>query len=503
MVYSFPDVHSFSIHSLAAEEAFCKLDAEIAKTQAYLCSLQALRNSLPPIAHIPIELLSTIFAHCPDDEDKTRFSISWVCRRWRDTALAMPALWTDITVKNGENLALAKLLIERSRASNLSISLASPNGGVLKTCLLALPRVQHFRLDMSSDPIFLEFYEELLELFSRAAPLLSSLELIKFDFPQDRLLFSASCPQLRSLVLQSCRMRSLPQFITPTLTSLHIKKIKSRNIIPQLLDILPSFQNLESLSIEHLSLVSVPTGLISLPRLSCLSVRHADCLAVFDFLGHFDVPRARVSVLWTGDIEEESVSEFLPALENYLFDKGFPVRHLKIHYNEDDHDYTIDFSTDLSNNRHSIELYVLEVDLANDTTLLVHSITPMAELESFTTTHLPEATLQWLGRSTTLKSVTLEWNSELVLDFISAIIVRPKHLLPGRKPFVSLKKLVLRGLRVDPNIIKTLYTALELHRRAGAGLDQLEFYNCSSIDRTRFVPPVNENVNILVSNWRL
>ncbi|TFK73679.1 hypothetical protein BDN72DRAFT_743536, partial [Pluteus cervinus] len=102
MAYSSSTIHPFSLYGLTTEEAYRKLDAEIAKTQTYLCSLRALRNSLPPIAHIPTEILSTVFTCCQDDIDpstiekvdtKTRFSVSWVCRHWRNTALATPALW--------------------------------------------------------------------------------------------------------------------------------------------------------------------------------------------------------------------------------------------------------------------------------------------------------------------------------------------------------------------------------------------------------------------------
>ncbi|TFK60886.1 hypothetical protein BDN72DRAFT_751234, partial [Pluteus cervinus] len=70
-----------------------------------LCSLRTLRNSLAPVSQIPTELLSKIFVHSQDCGDisivgeidlTTRLPISWVCRHWREIALATPALWTVI-----------------------------------------------------------------------------------------------------------------------------------------------------------------------------------------------------------------------------------------------------------------------------------------------------------------------------------------------------------------------------------------------------------------------
>ncbi|TFK63591.1 hypothetical protein BDN72DRAFT_729242, partial [Pluteus cervinus] len=66
--------------------------------------LQAHRNSLAPVSKLPTELLSDVFLHLVtpnssfERENGTTepYTITWVCRRWRHIALALPRLWAKI-----------------------------------------------------------------------------------------------------------------------------------------------------------------------------------------------------------------------------------------------------------------------------------------------------------------------------------------------------------------------------------------------------------------------
>ncbi|TFK73678.1 hypothetical protein BDN72DRAFT_834552 [Pluteus cervinus] len=519
MAHSFHNTHSLNIYGLTTEEAYSKLDTEIAKTQTYLCSLRALRNSLPPVSHIPAEVLSTIFAYCQDDADpsvidkmdtKTRFSVSWVCRSWRETALATPALWSIITAKNARHLSLMKLLIDRSRTSNLVVSVATSEREILASCLSVLPRILHFRWDTLA-PLSMWTYEEPPELFSQAAPLLSSLELVNFRFLEDKDLFSATYPQLRSVTLQSCRMASLPQLMTPTLTCLRFIEVDYRDFTPHLLNILPSLETLEELVIEDCFVRSDPRGPVNLPCLRLLHLLGSECRSMFNFLKCLDVSQARIRVNLEWDEDDEDLEDrfqqdFLPAFENYLLEKDFPVRNLKINYLDEGESnlplslgYTVDISTDLLSNRYTIEFEPPDIEPADKITALVCSVIPTDNLENFASSLLPPDVLSWSGTLATLKTITLNSGLDLVgfLESFSTLNIDPKYRSDHELLFLSLEKLVLRDLDLDESLLGDLYTALELRRDAGLVLDHLEFLNCRNVDKERFVPVVKKGINVL------
>ncbi|KAI0037518.1 hypothetical protein FA95DRAFT_1477608, partial [Auriscalpium vulgare] len=73
-------------------------------------ALRQQRNSLLPAARIPPEILRTIFAFCSEVDEPQMHSdvhsfgwlaVTYVCRRWRDVALAHAGLWTHVSFALG------------------------------------------------------------------------------------------------------------------------------------------------------------------------------------------------------------------------------------------------------------------------------------------------------------------------------------------------------------------------------------------------------------------
>lgn len=84
------------------------LDEEIEKMQEILVRLKTTRNDLLPVARIPPELLSEIFLCFRDSSTRPSreyvqkmswISITHVCARWRNVALADPRLWNTINLR--------------------------------------------------------------------------------------------------------------------------------------------------------------------------------------------------------------------------------------------------------------------------------------------------------------------------------------------------------------------------------------------------------------------
>ncbi|TFK68640.1 hypothetical protein BDN72DRAFT_736969, partial [Pluteus cervinus] len=79
-------------------DALNKIDAEITRLEGQIRSLRQLRNNFIPISRFPPEILSKVFLHCHNQDQKSptsRLTLSWVSRHWRNVALEYPALWTS------------------------------------------------------------------------------------------------------------------------------------------------------------------------------------------------------------------------------------------------------------------------------------------------------------------------------------------------------------------------------------------------------------------------
>ncbi|TFK61754.1 hypothetical protein BDN72DRAFT_849411, partial [Pluteus cervinus] len=250
MTPSNPNTTSF-IHGLSIKDAYVKLDVEIAQLETRLSSLKTLRNSLAPISKIPTEILTKMFRHCyepsefPFSEDldvNTRFFISWVCRHWRDTALATPNLWTIISKKSSEvrlHVDFVQELLIRSRGLNLALNLYKPSRAVLGACLSEISHTQHLQLLSTRSST------ELNALLSQPASALVSLDLSDYS-NLELSLSSAHYPNLLQLTVSRSPLSAISPLMAPTLTSLELVKIYNLGV-NYLVTVLPSIPNLTEL----------------------------------------------------------------------------------------------------------------------------------------------------------------------------------------------------------------------------------------------------------------
>lgn len=145
-----PQIHSYIQRT---SKAIAQLDWEIARINAILQVLVLERDKLvhlveehkallTPFRKIPADILTEIFVRCergakrdvvpdvPDsfDRDAGPLLLTQVCQRWRDHALRMPELWTNIRVRVGRGelqesrrLPLLHAWLERSSNHPLNV----------------------------------------------------------------------------------------------------------------------------------------------------------------------------------------------------------------------------------------------------------------------------------------------------------------------------------------------------------------------------------------------
>ncbi|TFK72342.1 hypothetical protein BDN72DRAFT_836309 [Pluteus cervinus] len=476
---------SFILHGLCMEDAYTKLDKEIAQLQERLCSLRTLRNSLAPISKVPTELLSKMFSHTQDrtgssfpDEVNfdTRFFLSWVCRHWRFTALATPSLWNIISMKNREtpiHMDFAKEFILRSRKSDLSVNLSRPTLEVLNAFVPEMHRVQHLRvLHLQPD---LEFDALLIQ----AAPVLASLELLESSIPVEPM--SGVHPQLQSLIVTGLDFVTPSELITPVLTRLHIAKSGYVVDVGYLLGILPSLQNLMELVLVQSfnnddTTATSPSERICLPELQTLSIVDDKASTMFHFLEGLDLPHTAITLTWPEEVDATGMSmdSFGAKLGEYVANISIPIRHVKLERIFPN--FILDFSSTPSQHRYSCRFPTQELD-SEDTDFFVGHSFRLDDLETIYTNDV-FTSLPWL---TKLRSVTLDGESAME-QFLGMCEWRPKK--GKKKPFPALKELTICHIK-DADL-HGLDKVLASRFKAKMGLDKLVFSECPDVDVNKF-----------------
>ncbi|TFK58272.1 hypothetical protein BDN72DRAFT_884263, partial [Pluteus cervinus] len=351
----------------------------------------------------------------------TRFVVSWVCRHWRDTALADSTLWTVIS-KVDVHADLVQELLNRSQNSSLSVDLQEPLVYTSKLCLSQLSRIRHLRL--ATLPNSSEVEDRLV----RPAPLITSLELVNIYLPSAPL-FSEVHPHLRHVILEDVPFLTPSPSISLIISTLRIVNPSEFIEVEYLVGLLPYFRSLTELALvlcfDHSSAIVPPLQRIALPTLQVLSVTDREYMTIFGFLTCLDVPQAAITVIWPGALGEWmthfEMNQFLTGIHLYSHESKSPllIRHLKL--DRDAGDCTIDISSSPSHHRHSFSFPKQDLDGRFTHKFLTWAI-PLDNIETLVINDLPEDTLNSIIGSTTLNSLTVSgeeasWKCILALDF--------------------------------------------------------------------------------------
>ncbi|KAG8783152.1 hypothetical protein FRC20_005658 [Serendipita sp. 405] len=238
---------------------------------ALLEELQGLRTILHPVRKLPLEVLAMIFTmavksigHKPI---KISFSLSQVCRTWRQAAIGHPSLWTSIFInlqKSVSDLEWAmKILQKRTGVHPVSLELFRPSNCddiLLKTKMISSSciTVRSLTIRLHSIDNMNPGFGGILPDYRRHLSSLQELSLVvnitpKVTFDYGALdnffydSFDGQSPCIKRLSVQGTRYPYLPiSSSLPTLTHLSI----SGSLYVQLLDILTGCPNLQEVTIE-------------------------------------------------------------------------------------------------------------------------------------------------------------------------------------------------------------------------------------------------------------
>ncbi|KAJ8697505.1 hypothetical protein PTI98_004306 [Pleurotus ostreatus] len=202
------------------------------KLSTALSMVRSFRNMASPVHRLPPEILASIFQRLQDLSTPSSYfpqlngsadfaantypleQVALVCRRWREAALAVPALWSTIFHAND---ALIHRCISRSSAASLNVFIQCPWHGIAVEQSLSrdLPLMQAIKphLDRVQELHLIEVSTASImtsDLLQSPAPMLESLT-VSVGFhafstvpngPALTALFNGETPKLRQVAFQ-------------------------------------------------------------------------------------------------------------------------------------------------------------------------------------------------------------------------------------------------------------------------------------------------------------
>ncbi|KDQ19969.1 hypothetical protein BOTBODRAFT_382777 [Botryobasidium botryosum FD-172 SS1] len=313
----------------AVEIAFRAYEAYSLRELKGLCLR---RNRLAPISRLPNEILSSAFRLVVQSFRKytegirALFTISSVCRAWRDVALECPMLWTRL---ERSPPPLLSLFLARSKQAPLDIVFGeelkySPEDDLSKHIDLTSLHAHRW------GTVILRYlsFDEIARSLLPPAPHLEVLDLhcgphpyapgsgSLYRFPHP---FADHTPSLRELTLGAILIPSMhPIYCNLVKLGLRMIEYGKPDLLRELFQVFEASPLLEELNLASLtfsfSSVVGPPGLIDLPRPQAL--RAADLRpgwASKYFISHFSLPSS-VYLEVIGDLDSGvDVSTFLPA----------------------------------------------------------------------------------------------------------------------------------------------------------------------------------------------
>ena len=239
------------------------IDDELSALQMVMCAMRTKRNDFSLIGRLPPEILSHIFSfhaiqNQPNPPGLGWITVTHVCRRWRQVALADPGLWSTVVFDLGAEWA--EEMLARSKAAlisycrDLSYQRLSRRTRSLDdevTLGEHLPHVRRLVLSGDTDSL-----APALRALTTPAPHLESLELLRNEprlyelrvaLPSD--LFARDAPKLRRVTLCSF---AVPWDDSP-LSFFGLTHLDIRIRLP------PTVPFPSSASAVHRDLLSIPT----------------------------------------------------------------------------------------------------------------------------------------------------------------------------------------------------------------------------------------------------
>ncbi|KAI0318595.1 hypothetical protein OF83DRAFT_1170937, partial [Amylostereum chailletii] len=257
-------------------------------------------------SHLPVEILSKIFAQLPpflllrnDDDGFSSISVTHVCSRWRQVAIEDPKLWTLVPLYN---LKWAELFLERSRAMPVYLfdTVDTKPEVYQAATMLALQkasgRLRNIRIVRSASDPDVEwdrFSGEVLHFLSTTP--LPNAEAVTIDngdhlrtfrrallFP---LTFGQVSSRLTELHLSACTIAGPAPYLSTSLCDLSLANSRVGEEFQDLLEALSTLPNLEYLRLVHMAsqyppLFDTPPWVIAFPKLRHFYMRdHIDAVA--------------------------------------------------------------------------------------------------------------------------------------------------------------------------------------------------------------------------------
>ncbi|KAI0308640.1 hypothetical protein OF83DRAFT_202873, partial [Amylostereum chailletii] len=261
---------------------------------------QIVQTQTPIAVRMPTEVLLEIFSHSIENDQHdaensatTAFTISHVCRRWRDVAIDYALMWAKLSFKSE---AMFTTMLERARQTPLSVCVdltpriiirrPTTGGYRFQTACVALREISRVK-EISIRSVSCLPLRNVVSLLRPTASRLERLELRASEisrnmtdvFKVEKSFWSQAAMPLQKLVLEAVQFDNPSLNLVPrhcqALTHLELGRMGSMRMVDIMAMIAVAAHTLETLILDHLTFRNLqPTTItpVTLPRLTYLQI---------------------------------------------------------------------------------------------------------------------------------------------------------------------------------------------------------------------------------------